>query len=234
MLEFQIGDKRIAVCVSGVSEDNLEPGRAYPVIYMHSFEAGQAERIAKLCKQECILVNLPWVPELTPWPAKRAFPKGDDFTGGADGYIAELVDIIIPTAENKIAEHYKISIDESRRGLTGYSLAGLFALYTAYQTAAFPLTGSMSGSLWYNHFAEYVTEHEVRQVSGRRFYFSLGDREERVREERMRNVAKCTKQIVEHLKEKYDVTFVWNSGGHFTEPEKRMAAGIDMLLDRPV
>ena len=47
------------------------------------------------------------------------------------------------------------------RGLAGYSLAGLFALYALYQTDVFARAASMSGSFWFEGIMEYVCSHEM-------------------------------------------------------------------------
>lgn len=62
------------------------------------------------------------------------------------------------------------------RGIAGYSLAGLFALYAIYQTDVFTRVGCISGSLWFPGFLEYVFTHESKRRPGC-LYFSLGDKE---------------------------------------------------------
>lgn len=62
------------------------------------------------------------------------------FTGGADNYLRLLTEEIIPAAEKEI------NGVPCWRGIAGYSLAGLFALYGIYQTDLFSRVGSMSGS----------------------------------------------------------------------------------------
>ncbi|MDY2610537.1 MAG: alpha/beta hydrolase-fold protein [Oscillospiraceae bacterium] len=52
-----------------------------------------------------------------------------------------LTEKLIPAAEKEINEVPRW------RGIAGYSLAGLFALYAIYQTDLFSRVGSMSGSL---------------------------------------------------------------------------------------
>ncbi len=64
------------------------------------------------------------------------------------------------------------------RGIAGYSLAGLFALYAICQTDVFSRVGCMSGSLWFPGFKEYVFSHEPKRWADC-IYFSLGDREAR-------------------------------------------------------
>jgi len=62
------------------------------------------------------------------------------------------------------------------RGLAGYSLAGLFALYALYQTDVFARAASMSGSFWFEGIMEYVCSHEMKRKPDC-LYFSLGDKE---------------------------------------------------------
>ena len=101
MLEMTIAGRSVSTFATGA----FSPGEEAAVVYIHSFAAGQAETIAKLCKQKYILVNLPWTDELTPWPAKKAFPKGKDFTGGGDRYGKELVDIMLPGIAEQIRQY---------------------------------------------------------------------------------------------------------------------------------
>lgn len=62
------------------------------------------------------------------------------------------------------------------RGIIGYSLAGLFALYAIYQTDTFSRVGSMFGSLWFPGMKEYILIHEPKCWPDC-MYFSLGDKE---------------------------------------------------------
>ena len=56
----------------------------------------------------------------------------------------------------------------------GYSLAGLFALWTAYQTDIFKGVAA-SPSVWFPGFAEYMKKNEIKTDT---VYLSLGDGEE--------------------------------------------------------
>lgn len=52
------------------------------------------------------------------------------------------------------------------RGIAGYSLTGLFALYYAiYQTDLFSRVGSISGTLWFPGMKEYI--FSMSQSAGR-------------------------------------------------------------------
>lgn len=63
--------------------------------------------------------------------------------------------------------------------LIGYSLAGLFALWTAYETDIFSAIASCSGSLWFEQWDEYVLHHQIKHESN--IYLSLGGKEEKQR-----------------------------------------------------
>lgn len=62
--------------------------------------------------------------------------------------------------------------------LGGYSLAGLFALWSAYQTDLFSGIVAASPSVWYPDWMEYAQANQVKTSA---LYLSLGDREERTR-----------------------------------------------------
>lgn len=56
----------------------------------------------------------------------------------------------------------------------GYSLAGLFALWAAYQTDVFSDVAAASPSMWFPGFTGYMEEHDIKS---RMVYLSLGDKE---------------------------------------------------------
>lgn len=69
-----------------------------------------------------------WNHDRVPWDSPAAFKNGEPFTGGADDYLRLLVEKIIPEAEEGL------NGVPQWRGIAGYSLAGLFAVYAVYQT----------------------------------------------------------------------------------------------------
>ena len=46
--------------------------------------------------------------------------------------------------------------------LGGYSLAGLFALWAAYQTDVFSDVAAASPSMWFPGFTGYMEEHHIK------------------------------------------------------------------------
>ena len=116
------------------------------------------------------------------------------------------------------------------RGIAGYSLGGLFALYALCRTEAFHGAASVSGSLWFPGIVEYLTEHEM-SPGVCRVYLSVGSREARTRNPLMRPVRQNAEAVEALCRERgIRTTFVLNPGNHFFQPARRTAAGIAWLL----
>lgn len=118
------------------------------------------------------------------------------------------------------------------RGLAGYSLAGLFALYSLYQTDLFSRVASMSGSLWFPGFTDYVFSHEMKKRP-EHLYFSLGNQECRTRNPYLKTVQDNTEKI-EHYYAQCGINTVFqlNPGNHYKNAVQRTAAGISWILNR--
>lgn len=165
-----------------------------------------------------------WNSALSPWKAPAVFKGEGDFGCGADEYIAELVDEIVP------ATCTEYGLKPHAIYIAGYSMAGLFALYSLYKTDFFAGCASCSGSLWFPGFYEFASEHEFAS-SPSKIYLSLGDREAKTKNPVMATVEDKTRGIAERYKAKgYDVRFEMNQGGHFNDPELRTAKGIAWVI----
>lgn len=164
-----------------------------------------------------------WNRDLTPWPAKAAFRGQPDFAGGAKAHLKRLMDEILPAAEE--------GLRPPGRSIMGYSLAGMFALYAALETDAFDSVASVSGSLWYPGFAEYV---EAGAAGRPEFaYFSVGDREKLGRNAAFHSIEENTLRIVGALRGRgAEAMFERNPGGHFTDPQGRMARAVKQMMQR--
>ncbi len=118
----------------------------YPIIYLNTFsdegqkvfEAAQAAGCPPFTL--VAISDLDWNHDMAPWDSPPGFKNAESFTGGANDYLQLLVEEIIPRAEKELAG------PPAWRGIAGYSLAGLFALYAIYQTDVFSRVGCMSGS----------------------------------------------------------------------------------------
>ena len=154
-----------------------------------------------------------WNRELSPWEAAAVFGK-DDFGDGARDTLHE----ILKYCNNPCKTYY----------LGGYSLAGLFSLWAAYQTDIFEGIAAVSPSVWYPGFGEYMTGHELKCD---RIYLSLGNKEEKTRNSVMRTVGDRIREAYAGFKEKNIACILeWNQGNHFREPELRMAKGFAWLM----
>ena len=120
--------------------------------------------------------------------------------------------------------------------IAGYSLAGLFALWAAWNSGYFRRVASVSGSLWYPGFTDFIRDNAPRtglkEGTGlEKAYFSLGDRESHTRHPLMSRVDACTAEVVEMVRSYgIETTFEWNPGNHFDHPELRMARALAWLL----
>lgn len=224
MNQFTIGQKQISVYPCD------EPDR--PVIYLNTF-AGEGEQVLRLLRDDgcppftlVSVSSLDWNHDMSPWEIPPVFKNADPCTGGADDYLRILIERIVPEAEKEIKG------TASWRGIAGYSLAGLFALYSLYQTDFFSRAASMSGSLWYPGITEYVSSHTMKSTPDY-LYFSLGSKEARTRNPYMKTVQENTEKIEKYYREKgISTVFQLNPGNHYKDAEKRTAAGIRWLMER--
>jgi len=186
-----------------------------------------ADELDKLvdCPYSLLAVTVSeWNMDLSPWKAPAVFKGEPDFGSGADEYIDVLAKEIVPSA---CAES---GLKPCAIYIAGYSMAGLFALYSLYKTDLFAGCASCSGSLWFPGFSDYAIEHEFASAPSK-LYLSLGDREAKTKNPVMAAVEDKTKAVAELYSSKgYDVLFEMNQGGHFNDPALRTAKGIAWLL----
>ena len=193
---------------------------AFMIIQMGADEAPEKveAELKELTDQEFRLYSVPvqdWNKELSPWPAKAVF-RNEDFGDGAPDTLKK----VLQYAEEKKQEGDRVI-------LCGYSLAGLFALWAGYQCDVFDGIAGVSPSVWFDGWNEYVQAHEMKAGH---VYLSLGDKEPKARNPRMAKVGENITRMHEHLKGSVDCVLEWNAGGHFNEPEKRIARGLAWLM----
>lgn len=173
-------------------------------------------RIKETAKDDFYLIAFKvnnWNHDLSPWEAPAVF-GGEGFGGGAKETLDEVMKIIAGT--------------EKRYYIGGYSLAGLFALWAAYQTTVFAGVAAASPSIWFPGFVDYMKANEIftDQV-----YLSLGDREEKTRNPVMRTVGKCIRESYGLLAEKgVGCILEWNQGNHFKDAGERTGKAFAWLL----
>ena len=115
------------------------------------------------------------------------------------------------------------------RSIVGVSLSGHFAVWASLSMPLFSAVGSVSGSLWYDGFLEWMKEN-TDTVTGR-YYFSLGDKEKDGKNRRLASVEEATLEAVDLLKSVgKDVIFEYNEGNHFGPLIERIEKAITNLL----
>lgn len=186
----------------------------------------EVEGIRSLTKAPFQLVALPikdWNRELTPWSAPAVFGK-TPFGDGARATLLFITEQLLPNLTTRGA-------CEENAGLLlgGYSLAGLFALWAAYQTNIFGGIAAASPSVWFPQWIGYVAGKRPLAPS---VYLSLGDKEERAKHPVMAQVGSAIRQQHALLVEQEVHTILeWNAGNHFANSERRMAKGFAWLLN---
>ena len=111
--------------------------------------------------------------------------------------------------------------------LGGYSLAGLFALWSTYQeksTVKFAAAAGISPSVWFPGWLEYA---KTKQIRTKQVYLSLGDREEKTRNAVMRQVGQNIREMDRWYRnnEKIECVLEWNEGNHFRDVDVRCGKG---------
>ena len=161
-----------------------------------------------------------WNRYLSPYKAENPFRKGEFFEGEGDVLLSSIKDELVPRVEN--------NEDDIQRYLVGYSMGGLFSLYSSLVSDLWNGVGSVSGSLWFEDFDTFVSKNVP---STKKIYLSLGKKERESRNKFLRSVEDKTKAIYDTLKEEgIESTFVLNEGGHFQDEEKRLRDAVSWLL----
>lgn len=155
-----------------------------------------------------------WNSDLSPWKAPAVFGK-EDFGEGAAKTLEEVL---------------KLCVDKSKTYyIGGYSLAGLFALWAAYETDVFSGVAAASPSMWFPDFDKYMAQNEIKTDT---VYLSLGDKEEKARNPIMATVGDKIRKAYELLKEQdVNCTLEWNEGNHFKDADIRTAKGFVWVMN---
>ena len=227
MIEFKLKNKIINVYLPN------NAGKPLPLVILNTYNNEGKEVYEKCLKLNCpnfvlaTISNLDWDNEMTPWKAPNLGKNEPDFKGQADIYLEELIKDIIP----KIKENLK-DLKITDYILAGYSLAGLFAIYSAYKTDLFSKLVLASGSLWYPGFLDFVKTNNISK-NIKQIYFSLGNKESKTRNEKVKVVEANTKEI-QKLFQNQNIKTIYeeNEGNHFKDATLRMAKGIKWILEK--
>ena len=171
-----------------------------------------ADKSSKAFQLITIMIH-DWNAELSPWEAPAVFGK-ESFGKGASDTLGKLMEL----CEDKSKLYY----------IGGYSLAGLFALWAAYQTDTFRGVAAASPSMWFPGFTDYMKDHKIMCDH---VYLSLGDKEEKARNPIMATVGTRIREAYALLQNKsVNCILEWNEGNHFKDADIRTAKAFSWLL----
>ena len=189
----------------------------------------QIDLIKQRCGDGFLLAAFPvsdWNRELSPWDAPPVFGK-ESFGHGAADMLSFTERDLLPA----ILQQYGLS-QELPVILGGYSLAGLFSLWSAYQTNRFSAVAAASPSVWFPGWIEYAQQEAIHT---QHVYLSLGDREEKTKYSVMAKVGSCIRTLEQLLRAKdVDCVLEWNEGSHFRDTGKRTAAAFAWCVGKTV
>ncbi len=206
MIKYEFGD---------VSADTvlIQPVDEYDLSGIEN----EVSLIAGSCDKSFCLIAVKvdnWNTDLSPWKAPAVFGK-EDFGSGAAETLAKI---------------RKLCADETKTYyIGGYSLAGLFALWAAYQTDIFTGVAAASPSVWFPGFTDYMKENAIKTGA---VYLSLGDKEEKARNPVIATVGDKIREARALLSE-HGVKCVleWNEGNHFKDADVRTAKAYAWVMD---
>ena len=167
-----------------------------------------------------------WNSELTPWEMPLLRGKGN-FGDGAAGTLEFIKNELIPA----LSEYTNTENKEIKYILGGYSLAGLFSLWSGYQTDIFEGIAAVSPSVWYKKWIEYV---EAEKPLSEKIYLSLGDTEEKTKHQILSKIGENIRKQHEILEKSENMKTIleWNEGNHFKNPDIRTAKGFLWVMNK--
>ena len=165
-----------------------------------------------------------WNNELSPWEAPPAFGN-KSFGLGAKDTLEFIESELIPTVKEK----YSLD-DDIKFILGGYSLAGLFSLWSAYKSNTFSDIAAASPSVWFNGWEEFMNNNTPLSNT---IYLSLGDTEEKTKNKVMSAVGGNIRKLEELLKnDNINTILEWNKGGHFSDSDLRVAKAFVWCIEK--
>lgn len=207
-------------------------GEHLPVIYSNDYsESG--EQVRRCCEElGCLPFHLvtvskfAWNQNMSPWSSEPVVTKNDHFDGNAPLYLKWFIEKVVPYAEKTLALKNSVSY------IAGYSMAGLFALWSLYETGFFSGAVCVSGSLWYPGFCEFALEHELKHTPVG-IYLSVGDRESMVKNTVLQKTESAFRTLCAHYQhDNIPSVFDLNPGNHYKEMVLRMAKGYRWILSQ--
>ena len=169
--------------------------------------------------------EMDWNNDMTPWKAPAV--KEGEFGGRASQFLDRLKGDIFFNLESSL------QIRNPKRYLIGLSLAGLFSVWAGIMKPLFEGVASISGSFWYDGFAEWILKQE--DLNCVRFYISMGEKAKETKVKRFANIEEDTMKVVETLMRKgAEVAFEVTEGGHNSPVVPRIEKSAVSLFEKSV
>lgn len=171
-----------------------------------------------------VIENINWNDDMTPWTAEGVFKKAKPFGGQAASFLGKLTNEIIPEIEKTLG------VKDAVRTIMGVSLSGLFAVWTGFTTDALTNIISISGSLWYDGFVEWM-EKQTPSPCLKKVCMLLGEKEKNAKDKRMATVEERTHAAAEILKanSQASVLFELVDGTHFSPILPRLERAFEVV-----
>ena len=164
-----------------------------------------------------------WETELAPW-ADPALSQRPEVGTQALATLDFVANALLPELQGRY--------DTLPVILGGYSLAGLFALWAAYQQPLFAAVAAASPSVWISNWMSFVQSHALLTPN---VYLSLGVKEEKTRNSALARVGDNIRVyhdlLTRSLGEEH-TALIWHNGGHFTECTLRLAQALAWCISK--
>lgn len=186
----------------------------------------EAGKIAELSKAPFVLATIEledWMVDLMPWADGNISKDPEAGRHGQETLRYVLVSLL-PLLQERFGPLPII--------LGGYSLGGLFALWASAQSDSFRAVAAASPSVWIRDWIPFAKTHTPMADV---VYLSLGDQEERAKNQAIARVGDCIRAQHELLQERLgaqNCTLVWEQGNHFNDNEGRLARAFAWCMER--
>ena len=209
MEQFEFGDKNAYIVL-------IQPVNGQELEALENEVRLIRERTDKAFRLIALKVS-DWNRDLSPWETPAVFGN-EGFKGEAERTIKEILELCREEGKTYI--------------LGGYSLAGLFSLWSSLNTDVFSAAAAVSPSVWFPGFTDYVRDN---RIMSKHIYLSLGDKEEKTGNKVMATVGDNIREIDAILEDKgINHILEWNPGNHFRDFELRMARAFSWILSDPI
>lgn len=189
-----------------------------------NLDVGLKELSEKYGVSIIVIPDVNWNDDMTPWATEGVFKKAKPFGGQAASFLDKLTNEIIPETEKTL------SVEDAERTIMGVSLSGLFAVWVGFNTDAFTNIISISGSLWYDGFVEWM-EKQTPSPCLKKVCMLLGEKEKNAKDKRMATVEERTRAAAKILKSnsQADVIFELVEGTHFSPILPRLERAFEVM-----